>query len=197
MKIASFIIPLSLIVAQAHAAVIYSGLKDFTISNGFDGIYLDVDGGNLVGIDAVGWDVNPFFGGEGIVNSPAFQPVRTSSAIYAPVVNLAPGQTVGPTSVFGSGFNGSSTHLGITAGKFTSGSEGYLGFKLTTNANAGPYYGFMRVIFSNTGSAGKILDWSYQTSGEAITISAVPEISHASLPLICAASMVLRRRRRK
>ncbi len=185
--------------ATSHAAVIYSGLKDFTITTNFDGIYLDVDAGNLVAADAPGWDINPFFGGEGIANSPAFQPVRTSSALYAPVVNLAPGQTVGATSMFGSGFNGSGdpvSHIGSAPGKFVSGTEGYLGFKLTTNAGAGPYFGYMRVVLSNTGTTGLIRDWTYDTSGSDIIISAVPEISHATLPLICAGSMLLRRRRK-
>ncbi len=199
MKIISILLPLSLLVAQSHAAIIYSGLQDFSITTTFDGIYLDVDAGTLVGIDAVGWDINPFFGGGGIANSAAFQPVRTSSALYAPVVNLAPGQKVGPTSMFGSGFNGSGdpvSHIGNLPGQFVSGTEGYLGFKLTSNAGNGPYYGFMRVILSNTGTPGLIRDWTYNTSGSEITISAVPEISYSTLPLICAGGMLLRRRRK-
>ena len=185
--------------ASSHAAIIYSGLKDFSISTSYDGVYLDVDGGNLVGIDAAGWDINPFFGGEGIANSPAFQPVRTSAALYAPVVSLAPGETVGATSVFGSGFNGSGdpvSHVGTGIGQFASGIEAYLGFKLITNESAGPYYGWMRVVFSNTGAAGLIRDWAYDNSGDSITISAVPEVSYATLPLICAGSLILRRRRK-
>ena len=125
--------------------------------------------------------------------------VRTSSALYAPVVNLAPGQIVGPTSLFGSGFNGSGdpvSHIGSSPGQFVSGIEGYLGFKLTTNASAGPYYGYMRVVLSNTGTTGLIRDWTYDTSGSEITISAVPEISYSTLPLICAGGMLLRRRRK-
>lgn len=203
MKTRSFISALLAVQALAlitsHAAIIYSGLKDFTVTNNFDGIYLDVDAGNLVGINAVGWDVNPFFGGEGIANSPAFQPVRTSAALYAPVVNFAPGQTVGATSMFGSGFNGSGdpvSHVGTGLGQFVSGAEGYLGFKLTTNASAGPFYGWMRVVLSNTGTTGLIRDWAYENSGSDIVISAVPEVSYATLPLICVASLALRRRRK-
>ena len=199
MKIISILLPLAFLVAQSHAAIIYSGLKDFTITTTYDGIYLDVDAGTLVGIDAAGWDINPFFGGEGIANSAAFQPVRTSSALYAPVVNLALGQKVGPTSMFGSGFNGSGdpvSHIGNSPGQFVSSTEGYLGFKLTTNASAGPYYGWMRVVLSNTGSTGLIRDWAYETSGSEISISAVPEISYSALPLISAGFMILRRRRR-
>ena len=203
MKTRSFISTLLVLQAFAaitsQAAVIYSGLKDFTVTNNFDGIYLDVDAGNLVGIEATGWDINPFFGGEGIANSAAFQPVRTSAGLYAPVVNLAPGQTVGATSMFGSGFNGSGdpvSHVGASLGQFASGAEGYLGFKLTTNASAGPYYGWMRVVLSNTGTTGLIRDWAYDNTGSEITISAVPEISYSTLPLICAGGMNLRRRRK-
>ena len=206
MKTRSFIsalIALQVLAAvSSQAAIIYSGLKDFTITNDFDGIYLDVDAGNLVAYNApTGWDINPFFGGQGIANSPAFQPVRTSTALYAPVVNLAPGQTVGvgAASMFGSGFNGSGdpvSHVGTGLGQFASGAEGYLGFKLTTNASAGPYYGWMRVVLSNTGSTGLIRDWAYENSGNDIVISAVPEVSYATLPLICAGSLMLRRRRK-
>ncbi|MGL5017114.1 MAG: hypothetical protein ACRDBP_03190 [Luteolibacter sp.] len=184
---------------SSQAAIVYSGLKDFTITSDFDGIYLDVDAGALVGTEAVGWDINPFFGGEGIANSPAFQPVRTSSALYAPVVNLTTSQSVGASSVFGSGFGGSGdpvSHVGTSPSQFVSGVEGYLGFKLTTNANAGPYYGWMRVVFSNTGGTGLIRDWAYDNTGGDIAISAVPEISYATLPLICAGSLMLRRRRK-
>lgn len=203
MKTRSFISALlvfqALAAVSSQAAVVYSGLKDYTITSDFDGIYLDVDAGTLVGIEATGWDINPFFGGEGIANSPAFQPVRTSSALNAPVVNLAPGQTVGATSVFGSGFNGSGdpvSHVGSSPGQFVSGVEGYLGFKLTTNANAGPYYGWMRVVLSNTGGTGLVRDWAYDNTGSEISISAVPEISHSTLPLICVGSLILRRRRK-
>ncbi len=199
MKIIPILLSLSMLVAHSHAAIIYSGLRDFDITTTYDGIYLDVDAGTLVGIDEAGWDINPFFGGEGIANSAAFQPVRTSSALYAPVVNLSAGQKVGPTSMFGSGFNGSGepvSHIGSLPGQFVSGTEGYIGFKLTTNASAGPYYGYMRVVLSNTGAPGMIRDWTYETSGSEITISAVPEISYSTLPLICAGSMLMMRRRK-
>jgi hypothetical protein len=198
MKALKSLLPFALLVAQSHAAIVYSGLKDYTITSDFDGIYLDVDAGALVGTEAVGWDINPFFGGEGIANSPAFQPVRNSPALYAPVVNLTTSQTVGASSVFGSGFGGSGdpvSHVGAAQGQFVSGVEGYLGFKLTTNANAGPYYGWMRVVFSNTGGTGLVRDWAYDTTGGDIAISAVPEISYSTLPLICAGTLILRRRR--
>lgn len=200
MKIITSLLPLSFLVVQSHAAIVYSGLKDFTITTDYDGIYLDVDAGSLVAIDATGWDINPFFGGEGIANSAAFQPVRTSAALYAPVVNLTPGQTVGQTSVFGSGFNGSGdpvSHIGASGNQFASGIEGYLGFKLTPNSGSGTYYGYMRVVLSNTGNTGLIRDWTYEDSGAGITISAVPEISHATLPLICFGSLLLGRRRKQ
>lgn len=200
MKISPLLVILFALAAHSHAAVIYSGLKDFTITSNYDGIYLDVDGGTVVGVEAAGWDINPFFGGEGIANSAAFQPVRTSSALYAPVVNLAPGQTVGPTSVFGSGFNGSGdpvSHIGTSGSQFASGIEGYLGFKLAPNSGNGTYYGWMRVVLSETGTTGLVRDWAYDNSGSAISISAVPEISHATLPLICGGSLLLRRRRKQ
>lgn len=197
MKTRSFLSALVAVQALAafstQAAIVYSGLKDFVITNDFSDLYLDVDAGTLVGAEAPGWDINFFFGGEGIGNSPAFQPVRISTAPDSKLVNLAPGATVGPSSVFGTGFNGSLTHVGNSPGKFNSGVEGYLGFRFTTNASAGPYYGWMRVVLSNTGSTGLIRDWAYDDTGSLVVI---PEVSYATLPLICAGSMLLRRRRK-
>ncbi|MES2923538.1 MAG: hypothetical protein V4819_18425 [Verrucomicrobiota bacterium] len=203
MKIISLLVPLSLLVAQSHAAVIYSGLKDFIITTNFDGIYLDVDAGNLVAIDTVGWDINPFFGGEGIANSPSFHPVAATVALDAPVLNLTSGQTVDGSSLFAStypgGYSSSAIHVGNSAGQFVSGSEGYIGFSITTNDSLGPYFGWMRVVLANNGSTGLIRDWAYEDSGLGITTgtatSAIPEPTVLTLGLVCAAGFTLRRRR--
>lgn len=39
MEISQLLVFLSALTAQSHAAVIYSGLKDFTITSNYDGTY--------------------------------------------------------------------------------------------------------------------------------------------------------------
>lgn len=165
--------------ATSHAAIISSGLRDIVITTDFTGIYLDIDGGGTVAEEAPGWDFNAFFGGEGIADSANFHPVTATVILDAPVLDLTAGQTVGGSSIFAStytgGFSGSSDHVGNGVGQFASGSEGYIGFKFTTNSSAGPFYGWLRVMFSNTGSTGLIRDWAYENTGAAIAVAAVPE----------------------
>lgn len=92
------------------------------------------------------------------------------------VLNLATGTAVGSGSVFstfmqgvggenegGPGYGASQTHMGGSAGQFTSGTEGYMGFRLN-----GSNYGYMRVVFNSSG-VGTIKEWAYDNSGAAIS----------------------------
>ena len=49
--------------------------------------------------------------------------------------------------------------------KFGIGQEAYLGFQFSTDTSSGPYYGWMRVIFTANVSGGIIKDWAYETTG--------------------------------
>ena len=88
---------LPMLFAPARAAVIYSSLKDIVIPTDFVGIYLDLDTGTT-GIDdsspLTGWDINPFFGGMDVANSPAFQPARTGTGTTDTVLRLSVGATI-------------------------------------------------------------------------------------------------------
>ncbi len=181
--------------ASSQAAIVYSGLRDITVTTTFDGVYLDVDAGTTSGTESTGWDINPFFGGEGVANSPDFQPARTTIALDAPILNVALGSTVDGTLNFLTGFGGSDSHIGNGAGQFASGSEGYIAFKFTPNDDSGTFYGWMRVALSNTGSTGVIRDWAYETSGSGITVGAVPEPSAFALLGLGAAGLLRRRRK--
>ncbi|BCU79783.1 PEP-CTERM sorting domain-containing protein [Luteolibacter sp. LG18] len=184
--------------ASSHAAIVYSGLRDIPVTTTFDGVYLDVDAGTTSGSETTGWDINPFFGGEGVANSAAFQPARTTIALDAPILNLALGSTVDGSLNFLTGFGGSETHVGTGPGQFTSGGEGYIGFQFTPNDNSGTFYGWMRVTFANDGSAGLIRDWAYETNGSAITVGSVVAVPEPSaFALLGVGSVVLFRRRRK
>lgn len=179
----------------SSAAIISSGLRDIVITTNFEGVYLDVDAGATVAAETVGWDINPFFGGEAIATSPAFQAARTTIALDAPILRLTGGQTVDSSLNFLTGYAGSETHVGSGGNQFASGSEGYISFRFTTNANSGPYYGWMRFVLSNNGSSGLIRDWAYENTGSAITVGAVPEPSALCTILLSAVGLCLRRKR--
>lgn len=168
----------------AAADVIYSNLKDISIPANFDGVYLDVDSG-LWNTDAnspqAGWDINPFFGGSVMWNSPGFQPVRSGTGATDAVLNLATGSLVDGSSVFstftqgpggqnpgGPGFGSSETHLGAGPGQFVAGSEGYFGFRMT-----GGNYGWMRVVLTNNTGGALIKEWAFENSGAAIGVGNV------------------------
>ena len=169
----------------ASADVIYSNFQNIGIPANFAGVYLDVNGPNgwntNMAAPVASWDINVYYGGKVLANSPAFQPVRANdTANWAPITDLAAGATVGSGSIFspfvqsGTGAEtpgapgyGTSPMLTTSGGNFTAGTEGYIGFKLYTGANyTAPVYGWMRVILG--GTAPVIEDWAYDTSGTAM-----------------------------
>jgi hypothetical protein len=188
------------ILPAANAAIIYSGLQNIAIPTTFDGVYINIDNAATSTSTITGWDINPFFGGAGIANSAAFQPARTGTANDDPVVNLAGGSLISSALNFSSGFGGSGdpvSYLGNGSNQFVPGQEGYIGFRFTTDSSAGPYYGWMRVIFTADSSGGLIEDWSYDNTGAAISVplAAVPEPSRALLFLVGCLTACFRRRR--
>jgi len=195
MKPFHLIVPVLGLAATSHAAIVASGIRDLVITNTFEGIYLDVDTGSLVAMEGAGWDLNPFFGGEAVANSPSFEPVRATVDVNSPILSLSTGQTVGESNTFAVGHAGSASHVGNGLAQFVSGNEGLIGFKLITNANDGPYFGWMRVTFSNTNSPGMIHEWAYENSGSAISVGAVPEPTVLVSMLVGVAGFCLRRRK--
>jgi hypothetical protein len=200
MKILSPSLSLVLLVSamsstMSSGVVLYSGFQNITISNSFTSVYVDVDGFSSSSSQASGWDVDTFFGGEAFGNSAAFQPVRLTTANNSAIVSLTVGEQVDGFDTYANVAAGSSTHVGSALNQFASGTQGYLGFRLTDNNAAGPYYGWMRVNFSNTGGLGAILDWAYETSGESITVGTIPEPT--SYTLLGLGSIFLACRRRK
>jgi len=175
MKIQTFPTILALAVmglgVSGKAETIYSNLQNAGIPLDFTGLFLDVDGAN-------GWDINPFFGGIGVANSPFFQPVRNGTGDLDRILNLSVGGTVNSGLVFatsngGADYGGSQDHLAVSAGndKFVAGQEGYIGFRLN---NVG--YGWMRVIFNGGNSpAAVIKDWAYDDAGSPIVIGRVEQ----------------------
>ena len=149
----------------ASGEVIYRGLQDIAIPTNFDGVYLNIDNGTTSTAEFSGWDINPFFGGVGVGNSARFQPARTGGTNESPIVALNFGASVGGNLTFSNGEGGSESHLGFGANQFGIGQEAYFGFQFSTDANQGPYYGWMRVVFTANVNGAIIKDWAYETSG--------------------------------
>lgn len=185
---------------SANAAVIYSGVQNIAIPTTFDGVYLDIDTATTSTSVITGWDINPFFGGFALGNSAAFQPVRTGTGNSDTILNLAYGTLVDSLLNYATGEAGSSDHIGGGANQFTDGASGYLGFKFTTNSNAGPFYGWMRLTLTANTSGATIHDWAYDNTGSGIyigSLTAVPEPSRAMLLLIGLTSAFFRRQRHR
>ena len=157
------------VVPPARADVFYFGLQNISIPTTFGGVYINIDNGATSASPFTGWDINPFFGGFGIANNSAFQPVRTGTSNTSQIVNLATGATVDGSSVYSTGFGGSTTHIGPGANQFAPGTPGYIGFNFTTDGSLGPYYGWMRAsLYANT-AAGTVYDWAYDTTSSIVT----------------------------
>ena len=184
------------LVMPATADVIYSNLQDIAIPATFDGLYLNVETGawntpSNLGAGVAGWDVNPFYGGKAFANSPDFQPVRSGTGSSSPILNLAAGVTVGSGSTYSTftwdhdnnpatapvpGYGGSQMLTGL-GGNFTAATEGYIGFKLYTDATyTTANYGSMRVILTNNTSGAYIKDWAYDTSGAPVVVGAIKQV---------------------
>ena len=155
----------SFMVSSVMADVVYSGLTDIPIPTNFDGIYINLDNGAAGSVNLPGADINPFFGGQGIAFSSTFLAVRTGTQSDDPILAMGLGVRVDGSLPYSS--DGSNGYFGSASGQFTAGQQAYLGFKFNTDAGAGPYFGWMRVVFTQNTAGGLIKDWAYDTSGGA------------------------------
>lgn len=183
--------------AAAPAAVVYSGLRDLPIPTNFAGVYLDAETGTTAAAEFSGWDLNVFFGGVGIAGNVTFQPARTGASNSDPVRRFGINELIISTMQFGSGFTGSSEHLGAV-GNFQAGETGYLGFRFTLGNDPGgtPLYGWMRLTLTANAPGGVIHDWAWDSTGAAILTGQVPEPSAPALAAAAFASLAWSRRSR-
>lgn len=161
------------------AGILFSGQQDISIPQNFEGVFikLDLSQPTFVVSSSGNWNLNPFFGGIGIANSPTFQPVRSGTGNEDPIISMAATSVIGGSSTFaadlswgGSGADDESGHLGRGALQFADGKASYLGFQLLTGGSA-PLYGWMRVVLTANGN-GVIQSWAYDDSGAAIMAGA-------------------------
>ena len=82
-------------VGDAGAAIVYSGQKNIGITRDFEGVFINITTLQSSTSMNASWDLNPFFGGLGIGNSPGFQPVRSGTGSEDPILALALGASVG------------------------------------------------------------------------------------------------------
>jgi autotransporter-associated beta strand protein len=168
-------------VEKLPAEIVFSGHKNIAIPNNFDGVYINILNGANGSSDLGEWDLNPFFGGLYIANSPRFQPVRVGEGQEDAIIRLAGATLVGGALTYssdwgGSGEEGGGGHLGEGILQFVEGKSGYLGFKIVPD-NAATSYGWMRVTLSENGSNGVIHSWAYENGGGSILTGATGEAS--------------------
>lgn len=162
------------------AEIVFSGDKNIAIPSNFDGVHINiVNGSTGSSANLVDWDINPFFGGLFIANSPRFQPVRVGDGQEDAITRLAGATFVGGALTYssdwgGSGAEGGGGHLGVGTLQFTEGQAGYLGFKIVSE-NAASSYGWMRVTLSENGANGVIHSWAYENGGGSILTGATGE----------------------
>ena len=190
---------LLLLAFPARAAFVYSGLVNIAIPTGFTDLHIDIDNGTTSMAYFAGADINPFFGGAGLINYADFQPARTSTATDSAIIRLPSGALISNALNFATGINesgGANSHMGAGPSQFFPGAEAFMGFKFTKNDSSGPYFGWIRLVFTNDTLGGIIKDWVYDDTGAPI-IAGVPEPSRAILMLLGLAMLNLRRRRRR
>ena len=168
---------LSLLLLRPDAAlseIVFSGDRNIAIPTNFDGVYINIGNGQFGSSPVSGWDLNPFFGGLFIANSPNFQPARIGDDCEDAIIRLAPTSVIGGNLTYssdwgGSGAEGGQGHLGSGPLQFADGKSGYFGFKLVSE-EADPLYGWMQVVLTENGANGRIQSWAYETSGGSILV---------------------------
>jgi hypothetical protein len=166
----------------ARAEIIYSGNQNIAIPADFNGVFIDVFSLQHSTTEFSGWDLNPFFGGLGIANSPGFQPVRIGAGSEDSIAPISFGSIINGTALFSSGYGGSgaeddSGHLGPYTGQFVDGQSAYMGFKLFQSGSS--FYGWMQLTLTSNGSTGVIQNWAYDNSGAAIRAGALADVGAA------------------
>jgi len=168
---------LSLLLLRPDAAlseIVFSGARNIAIPTNFDGVYINIGNGQFGSSPVSGWDLNPFFGGLFIANSPNFQPARIGDYCEDAIIRLAPTSVIGGNLTYssdwgGSGAEGGQGHLGSGPLQFADGKSGYFGFKLVSE-EADPLYGWMQVVLTENGANGRIQSWAYENSGGSILV---------------------------
>jgi MYXO-CTERM domain-containing protein len=187
--------------AAANAAVVYSGILNFSCAIDIDGTYINVQTGQLTngpGAGVPGWDVNPYRSSSGSgMNffSPTGGGMVSAVANTGPAINLAVGTVVGSTSIFST--STATISFGSAAGQWQYASDNIVGFRFVSSAGT-THYGWMRFLMGSQPATGNlvtrtVVDFAYESvAGESITVTPAP----GALALLGVAGLAGTRRRR-
>ena len=190
--------------AAANAAVVYSGVINFSCAVDIDGCYINVETNTLSngpGSGVPGWDVNPYSsaGGMNFYNSTGGGQMRYPGVTTGPAGNLALGTVIGSAG----SFNTSTTPVvfGSAPGNWVYSAENIIGFRFVSSAGT-THYGWMRFLMGAAGSSGTsmtrtVVDYGWESvAGVSITAGAGAVPAPGALALLGVAGLAGKRRRR-
>ncbi len=190
--------------AAANAAVVYSGIVNFSCAIDIDGTYINVETGQLTngpGTGVPGWDVNPYRAttgsGMNFFNSTGGGQMRFPGVTTGTAGNLALGTVIGATGSFNT--STATVVFGSAAGNWQYASNNIVGFRFVSSAGT-THYGWMRFLMGSQPATGNlvtrtVVDFGYESvAGESIAAGAVP--APGALALLGVAGLVGKRRRR-
>jgi hypothetical protein len=181
-------------------AVVVTFSTPIAIPNTFAGVYINLlTGANGITPGAVpGWDIGPwgsastlamFFNG-----TPANSNGGVAGTTTGPYLDLAAGSVISSASTFSATTSTTATTAFQSTGTHT------LGFRFFNETTSAINFGYMTLVTTGPlGFPATITGWSFENSGGAITVSAVPEAGTAamfSLGALALGALNLRRMRR-
>jgi len=188
--------------AAANAAIVYSGILNFSCAIDTDGTYINVETGQLTNGPASlvpGWDVNPYRSSSGSgMNffSPTGGGMVSAASGTGPAINLASGTLIGASSNFSSAT--STISFGSAAGQWQYASNNIVGFRFVSSAGT-THYGWMRFLMGSQPATGNlvtrtVVDFAYESvAGQSIAAGAP---APGALALLGVAGLAGKRRRR-
>jgi MYXO-CTERM domain-containing protein len=190
--------------AAANAAIVYSGVVNFSCAIDIDGTYINVETNQLTngpGAGVPGWDVNPYRSGSTGSGMNFFSPTGggmvSAASGTGPAINLASGTLIGASSNFSSAT--STISFGSAAGQWQYASNNIVGFRFVSSAGT-THYGWMRFLMGSQPASGNlvtrtVVDFAYESvAGGSIAAGAVP--APGALALLGVAGLAGKRRRR-
>jgi MYXO-CTERM domain-containing protein len=193
------------VAASANAAIVYSGVVNFSCAIDIDGTYINVQTGQLTngpGAGVPGWDVNPYRSttGSGMnFFSPTGGGMVSAVANTGPALNLASGALIGSTSNFSS--STASIAFGSAAGQWQYGTNNLVGFRFVSSAGT-THYGWMRFLMGTQPATGNlvtrtVVDFAYESvAGASIAAGDNGIPAPGALALLGVAGLAGARRRR-
>lgn len=193
------------VAASANAAIVYSGVVNFSCAIDIDGTYINVETGQLTngpGAGVPGWDVNPYRASSGSgMNffSPTGGGMVSAVSGTGPAINLSSGTLIGSTSNFSS--STATIVFGSAAGNWQYGTNNLVGFRFVSSAGT-THYGWMRFLMGAQPGSGNlvtrtVVDFAYESvAGASIAAGDNGVPAPGALALLGVAGLAGARRRR-